>query len=106
MVHTLLFQKSYLFFLSIKQFKFVVFRKQNHARMRVECQNYCFSMRFLCNFLQTVNNFLMPQVNPVKSTGGYHRKFYTLKLSYIIVYFHPLFCESYDFKQGKYTTPE
>ena len=56
--------------------------KKHHARVRMKREQHTLSIHLFGNFIQSVNDFSVPNMYAIKRTGGNNCTLYFLKFSY------------------------
>ena len=64
------------------EFQSMIIWKKHHAGMRMKRKQHAFSINILGNFVQSVNDFSVPYMNPIKRAGCNNRTFNFLKFFY------------------------
>ena len=73
MVYRIASNQRYLFLDGREQTEFVILRVDNAARVRMKSDNDTFAPRTPCQPVDSVQQFLMPQMHPVERTYGNYR---------------------------------
>ena len=73
MVHRVASNQRYLFLDGREQTKIVILWVDDAARVRMKSDNDTFAARALCQPVDAVQQFLMPQMHPVERTYGNYR---------------------------------
>ena len=70
------------------EFNSLIFRMQYHSRMRKKSKDDSFTLLLTGNFLQTADDFLMPEMDPVERANCNHRVFDLQKFIDVVINLH------------------